>query len=487
VRDILADAPLGMLALRHNITLSTVDLIELRRTQPEFFAGLLTEVLGFVADGRLAPLPVREFALDDAGQAFTLMAGARHLGKIVLTVPADGETAAVAPGASPARPDGAYIVTGGLTGVGLATARWLAEGGAAQVIVNGRSAPSAEAGAVLAGMRAAGCRVTVVRGDVAAPGTAADLVAAVTGDGVRLRGIVHSAMVLDDAALPNVTEDQLHRIWAPKAAGAWRLHQAVAGCEPGARPDWFVVYSSMAALLGHPGQAAYAAANSWLDGFAAWRSAQGLPTLAVNWGPWGQTGAATGFAGRGYQTIPTDAGLRALGLLLADGRQRTGVIPGRPESWIPPLAAASTFFAGLAQPGDAGAGTSGGDSRQDGIRARLAAAAPGLARRQVLEAYLAEQIRGVLGLDSRTLAPDTPLRSLGFDSLLSIELGSRLESGLGIRKLGQKFVWNHPTLAALADGLTERLADGPSRESVPAPRDGHREPVAERQARPSTR
>ncbi len=465
VRDIMADAPLGLLALRHNITLTTVDLIELRRRKPEFFASLLTEVLGLVSSRRLAPLPGPVFALSDTGKAFTQMAGAKHIGKIVLTVPEEGETIAVSPDANPARPDGAYIITGGLTGVGLATARWLALGGAAQVIVNGRSAPSPAAEATLDEMRAAGCRVTVVRGDIAAPGTANELIAAVTGDEVRLRGIVHSAMVLDDAAMPNITEDQLRRVWTPKVTGAWRLHQATAGRQP----DWFVVYSSMASLLGNPGQGAYAAANSWLDGFAAWRSEQGWPTLAVNWGPWGQTGAATDFADRGYQVIPTADGLRALGQLLASGRRRTGVMPGRPDTWIPPLARSSPFFGDLTGTDGSGTGASAGadsaNAGPDDIRARLAAAEPGLARRQVLEAYLADQVRTVLGLGSRTLAPDTPLRSLGFDSLLSIELGSRLESGLGIRKLGKKFVWDNPTLAALADGLTERLNIG---DEVPA-------------------
>jgi polyketide synthase 2/polyketide synthase 5 len=462
VRDIMADAPLGMLALRHNITLGAVDLIELRQRRPQYFASLLAEVVGLAADGRLTPLPAQTFPLDDAVQAFMLMAGAKHIGKIVLTVPAAGETTAVSPTASPARSDGAYIVTGGLTGVGLATARWLALGGAGQVIVNGRSAPSPEAETVLAEMRAAGCDVTVVRGDIAAPGTAGELAASVTA-GLRLRGVVHSAMVLDDAAMPNITEDQLRRVWTPKVAGAWELHQATAGHQP----DWFVVYSSMASLIGNPGQGAYAAANSWLDGFAAWRCGQGLATLAVNWGPWGQIGAATDFAERGYQTIPTADGLHALGTLLAHGRTRTGVLPGHPDTWIPPLARSSTLFSPLTSSN--GTADLGAASSADGaggtadIRAELAAAAPGLPRRQVLEAFVGGQIQAVLGLGSRTLDADTPLRSLGFDSLLSIELGSRLESALGI-KLGQKFVWTHPTVAALTDGIAERLQS----ELVPA-------------------
>jgi polyketide synthase 2/polyketide synthase 5 len=460
VRDIMADAPLGMLALRHNITLGTVDLIELRQHRPEFFASLLAEVIGLAGDGRLTPLPAQTYPLNDAVRAFTLMAGAKHIGKIVLTVPAEGETTAVSPTASPARADGAYIVTGGLTGVGLATARWLALGGAGQVIVNGRSAPSPEAEDVLAEMRAAGCDVTVVRGDIAAPGTAGELAATVAA-GLRLRGVVHSAMVLDDAAVPNITEDQLHRVWTPKVAGAWELHQATAGHQP----DWFVVYSSMASLIGNPGQGAYAAANSWLDSFAVWRTGQGLPTLAVNWGPWGQIGAATDFAARGYQTIPTADGLHALGTLLAHGRTRTGVLPGHPDTWVPPMARSNALFRSLTG-ADAEAGTGqGGTDGGAGLRAELAAAAPGLARRQVLETFVSGEIQSVLGLGARTLDPDTPLRSLGFDSLLSIELGSRLESALGI-KLGQKFVWTHPTVAALTDGIAGRLeselAPGPA-------------------------
>src|SRR6202012_951847 len=200
------------------------------------------------------------------------------------------------------------------------------------------------------------------RAEIATTGTAGELAATVAA-GLRLRGVVHSAMVLDDAAVPNITEEQLRRVWTPKVAGAWELHQATAGPQP----DWFVVYSSMASLIGNPGQGAYAAANSWLDGFAAWRSGQGLATLAVNWGPWGQIGAATDFAARGYQTIPTADGLHALGTLLAHGRTRTGVLPGHPDTWVPPMARSSALFRTLTG-AEAGAGQSADDGGA-GLRA----------------------------------------------------------------------------------------------------------------------
>ncbi|MER5970588.1 type I polyketide synthase [Streptomyces sp. NPDC002055] len=451
VRDILADAPLGLAPFRENITLSAVDLIGLQRNRPEVFATVLREVLDEFADGRLMPLPCRTFPLSRATDAFRLMAGAGHIGKVVLTVPDEGTTTAVLPGGAPSvRPGGAYVVTGGLRGVGLAAARWLADRGAAHVVLNGRSRPSPAAERTIEELRAAGTRVTVALGDIAEPGTAEHLLNAAGVDGSTVRGIIHSAMVLDDAVITNVTDDQLARVWRPKVTGAWRLHEACAGQSL----DWFVVFSSMASLLGNPGQGVYAAANSWLDGFAVWRSAQGLPTLAVNWGPWGQTGVATDFADRGYRTIPTEEGFEALGALLAHGRVQTGVIPGDPDSWILPSGRHSSLFGSFASaPEEDGAP---GAGRASDVPTDLRSIATGLGRRAALEAYLSDHIRAVLRLGGTTLDPQTPLKSLGFDSLLAMELRARLESGLGVR-LAANFVWKHPTLAALATGLAQHM------------------------------
>ena len=449
VRDIVADNPLGLAPLRHNITFSTVDLIELQRRRPEVFATVLREVLAGLADGSLPPLPVRSYPLEAATEAFRTMAAAAHQGKLVFTVPPSGPARAARRTEAPVRGDGSYIVTGGLTGVGLAAATWLAERGAGHIVLNGRRAPSPEAASVVAALRAGGTRVTVVRGDVAAPGTADALVAAATAYGRPLRGVLHAAMVLADAALLTVADEHYDTVWRPKVAGARALHAAVAGH----RPDWFVVFSSMASLIGNAGQTVYAAANAWLDEFARWRSAQGLPTLAVAWGPWGETGAATDFAARGYTTIPTDEGFRALSTLLAHGRVRTGVIPGPPGSWVP--APSAPFFAEVLA-GDAAAEPAGGAAARTDVRAALAATPPGLARRAALESYVGDHVRAVMRLGDRSLDPQTPLRALGFDSLLSMELRSRLEAGLGV-KLAGNFVWTHPTLAALAEGLAEHM------------------------------
>ncbi|MFE3144708.1 SDR family NAD(P)-dependent oxidoreductase [Streptomyces scopuliridis] len=448
VRDILSDAPVGLAPFRHNITLSTVDLIELQRTRPDMFATMLREVLTEFAEGRLKPLLCTTYPLSEATDAFRLMARAGHIGKLVLTVPDQGETTAVLPDGPPVvHTDGAYIVTGGLRGLGLATAHWLAGQGARHIVLNGRTPPSLAAARAIKELSAGGTRITVVLSDIAKPGTAERLVATATEDRTPLRGVMHCAMVLEDAAITNVNDSQLTRVWEPKVTGAWRLHHATAAHTL----DWFVVFSSMASLLGNAGQSVYAAANSWLDAFAAWRSREGMPTLAVNWGPWGETGVATDFSSRGYETIPTDKGLRALHSLLAHGRVQTGVIPGEPSTWIPPAGQQSSFFS-LLTPGNGHAAGSPEEPRD--IHARLTGLAPGIARRTALETYLADHIRGVLRLGSTTLDPQTPLKALGFDSLLSMELRVRLESDLGV-KLASNFVWQHPTLSALAAGLAE--------------------------------
>jgi len=111
-----------------------------------------------------------------------------------------------------------------------------------------------------------------------------------------VRGVLHGAAVVEDAALSNLSDELIDRCWAPKVYGAWNLHQALHEVEAGQPLDWFCSFSSAAALVGLPGQGAYAAANSWLDAFAHWRRAQGLSSTAIAWGAWSEVGRATALA-----------------------------------------------------------------------------------------------------------------------------------------------------------------------------------------------
>ncbi len=218
------------------------------------------------------------------------------------------------------RPDGSYILTGGLRGLGLAMARWLVDSGAGRVVLNGRSEPSEEAQALIAELEQR-AQIAVVLGDIAAPGVAEKLVSAAEETGLTLRGLMHSAVVLDDQIVAGLSQDSLERVWAPKAIGALRLHVATADKEL----DWWVGFSSTSSLLGAPGQGAYAAASAWLDGLVEWRRASGLPATTINWGQWSDIGVARSLTFSALDPISPAEGIEALEAILASQPTNIGV------------------------------------------------------------------------------------------------------------------------------------------------------------------
>jgi len=448
-RDIYADTKLGMSPFKRNITVSSVDLDLVLRTKPDLARTLLGEVAEELTAGRLDALPRMEFPLEQAADAFRLMAAAKHVGKLVLTVPETGSAVAVVPeGIVPvAHSDGAYVITGGLGGLGLEMAMWLGGLGAGRLVLNGRSAPSVHTEEVIAELRAAGTQVEVVCGDVAADGVSERLVGACGP--FRLRGILHAAAVLDDGMVVNLDRARVEQVWRPKVDGAWRLHEASEGHDL----DWFVLFSSGASMFGNPGQANYAAANAWLDAFAQWRHHRGLPALSVNWGAWGEAGRATGFKDRGFSTLSTKDGVDALTTLLDHERVRTGVFAFEADQWFGmlPSAMESSFFAAMPRSAQGDAPASGGK-----VRAELAAL-PAEERRRFMIDYLAGQIRVILGLSSASVDSDVPLTNLGFDSLTALQLRNQLEADLAL-KIPATAVWTHPTPAALGDHLLDQLA-----------------------------
>jgi len=207
-------------------------------------------------------------------------------------------------------------------------------------VLNSRSQPKPDALAQIAKMRAAGTEVEVVSGDIACAETVDRLVAVATSSGLPVRGVLHAAAVVEDAILPNITDELVERDWAPKVYGAWHLHRATT-----TQPlDWFCSFSSAAALLGSPGQGAYAAANSWLDGFTQWRRAQGLPANAIAWAAWDEIGAGAHLASDGGTTmISPEEGAQAFEALLRHDRAHSGYAPMIGTPWLTDLALRSPF------------------------------------------------------------------------------------------------------------------------------------------------
>jgi NADPH:quinone reductase-like Zn-dependent oxidoreductase len=348
-RDIYANTRLGLLPFRRNVTFAGVDMLMMAQQDPGLLAEGYRELAAVLADGTLPLLPVTEYPVAEASSAFHFMASAQHTGKLVLAWPAEGsETLPVRPkDVRLVRPDGSYVVTGGLGGLGLLVARWLAERGAGAVVLTSRSAPTAAVRSAIDALTTDfGTRVEVVSGDLAEAGVADAVVRTALGAGHVLRGVVHAAAVVEDATVTNLSAELLERVWRPKVTGAWLLHHAVSGQQL----DWWVTFSSAASLLGNPGQGAYAAANAWLDEFTSWRRAQGLPAVCVNWGPWADVGRGAGMAARGYAMIAPAEGIAALERILSHDRARTAYTPLDLARWLEsyPATARTAFFAELA-------------------------------------------------------------------------------------------------------------------------------------------
>ncbi|ORA71036.1 sulfolipid-1 biosynthesis phthioceranic/hydroxyphthioceranic acid synthase [Mycolicibacterium insubricum] len=441
-RDIYGDTRLGLLPFRRNLSFHAVDLALLTLTEPDAVARVLTCVYRAIADGVLPAPATTEYPLSEAATALRTMAAAGHTGKLVLVVPRTGASEVVLPPEQVPvyRPDGAYLITGGLGGLGLHLAQRLAQAGCGRIVLNGRSAPTAEASAVLADIGATGTEIVVVRGDIAAEGTAAWLVEAAMATGLPVRGVLHAAAVIEDATVPNITDELLKRDWGAKVHGAWHLQQATADSPL----DWFCVFSSAAAMVGSPGQGGYAAANSWLDSFTRWRRTQGLPATAIAWGAWAQIGRGQALAGTVTDmAIAPDDGAHAFEAVIRSDRAYTGYAPIAGTSWVRAFARSSKFaeaFAAL------GAGTPGTSALRAELRELPPHEWPARLRRLVTE-----QIGLIL---RRSVEPDRPLTECGLDSLGSLEIRTRIEKETGVRVGGTAIT----TVRELADHLAGAIA-----------------------------
>ena len=440
-RDIYGDTKLGLFPFRRNLAFWGVDLGLMSVSHPAQVSKILATVYRMTADGALPMPESTHYPLAEAATAIRTMSAAGHTGKLILDIPQAGRSSVVLPPeqAPVFRADGSYIITGGLGGLGLFLAEKMAAAGAGRIVLTSRSEPTVKALETIELVRSIGSDVVVECGDIAQSDTAARLVATATATGLPLRGVLHAAAVVEDATLTNITDELMDRDWAPKVYGAWNLHEATAS----ASLDWFCSFSSAAALLGSPGQGAYAAANSWLDAFTHWRRAQGLPATAIAWGAWGEIGRGAGFAEGTGAAITPDEGAYAFEELLRHDRAYTGYSPLIGTPWIASFAERSKFLEMFKSAGEKRSGSS-------KLRAELAEL-PLEEWPTRLRRLLAEQIGLIL---RRNIDPDHPLSEYGLDSLGNLELRTHIEAQTGVRITSADIT----TVRGLADYLFQKLA-----------------------------
>ncbi len=421
---------------------------------------LLRQLVELFEAGRIEPLPVRQWDITRAPEAFRWMSQGRHTGKIVLTLPRALD------------PEGTVLVTGGTGTLGATIARHLVtQHGVRQLLlVSRRGSDAPGATDLTTELTELGAQVRITACDTADRAQLATALADIPADH-PLTAVVHTAGTLDDGILTALTPDRLDTVFRPKVDAVTHLHDLTRDQDLAA----FVVYSSAAGVLGGPGQGNYSAANAYLDGLAQWRRAHGLPATSLAWGMWAQTSGMTAGLGSGDLHRVRRGGIVGLStaeaLDLFDRSVASGLsllVPlrfdlaslGAEAAEPPPL------LRGLVRPARRTARPV-PKAGEGGLVERLARLSAAEQERLLIE-LIREQAASVLGFPTvDPIGPEQAFRDMGFDSLTAVELRNRLNTATGLR-LPATLVFDHPTPLATAEFLRDELG-GRAVEATPRP------------------
>jgi acyl transferase domain-containing protein/acyl carrier protein len=349
-------------------------------------------------------------------------------------------------------PDATYLITGGLGGLGLTAARWMVSRGARHLMLLGRNNPTTTALEAIRVMEEAGARVRVRQVDVSRAPEVDGTLEYIEDNMPPLRGVVHAAGLIEDRTLQEMGEEQFSQPIRPKILGAWNLHRATRSIPL----DFFVMYSSVAALLGSPGQGNYAAANAFLDALAHARVAEGLPAMSIQWGAFSEVGMVAEqesrgkrLAHRGIDSFTPDEGTELLSRLLQRPQVEVGLVRMSVRLWVEfyPRVAAMPFLAALREQE--------GRMSMSGALSPLRESLQDLSvaeRRSALERHVLACLGRILRLAPERINAATPFKDYGMDSLMSLEIRNRLEPSLGL-KLSAALLYTYPTAVALVDYL----------------------------------
>ncbi|WP_216893070.1 type I polyketide synthase [Nocardia alni] len=436
--------------------------------RPQRLGEILTTLAGLFETGVLTPVPITAHDVRRAPELFRYFGQARHIGKNVLTVP------------PPPNPAGTVLITGGTGGLAAILSRHLVtEYGVRHLVLAGRRGPDAPGAAELRDALAElGARVEIVACD-AADRDALDRVLAAIPAEHPLTGVVHAAGLLADGLFIEMTPDRLAAVLRPKVDAAWNLHEATAGLDL----SFFVLYSSLAAVVGGPGQANYASANAFLDAVARQRDLIGLPATSMAWGLWEQGTGMTGdleaadlarVRRMGFLPVGESDGMELFDAAFAGGApvpvtvrlDRAGLDAADPADVLP-------IMRGLARPSRrrAGAATDGSSD----LAARLAGRPPA-EREEAVFSLVRVHAAAVLGHDdAEFVSVDKPFKDIGLNSLGVMEFRNRLVKATGL-SLPTTVVFDHPTVADLAGHLLSLTAPAASQEVTARP--ARRSPLA---------
>ena len=445
---------------RPDVVYHVLDVARLASEQPGRVRSALQEAIDGIESSDLKPLPHQVWAASEAGVVMERIQSGTLVDKAVLTLPRLAEVRL--------RDDASYLITGGTGGIGLQIAGWLADLDAGAIILNCRSQPGSVAQAAIQALRDRGARVLVELADVSDAPATEEMLDRIDDSGFPLAGVVHCAATISDGSLKNLTRERFATVLEPKVCGAWNLHRSTAG----RNLDFFVLFSSLAGVLGNPGQSNYAAANAFLDHLASYRRASGMPGQSIAWGTWSGPGLAGKRSARMAERME-DAGLGWIdpiqGLRAFDRTLRQGVTASvvAPVDW-PLLASSVPAPPALLEEVIRSTETRQPDSAAvpGELLARLRQASQA-EREKLLVAFLQGELQAVLRLPS---PPESTVGffDLGMDSIMAVEWRNNLNRAFGGGyEVPSTVAFDYPDIATLAHHLSTAIGGLPEMRESP--------------------
>jgi thioester reductase-like protein len=465
--DIYNNSKIGMELLKNNISYFMFDLIEYIVQRTDQIAEMFSELGEKFEQGVYLPLTHTDFKITEVEQAYRFMAQGKHVGKNVLTFDVDEIPIGTCnEDGHLFRGDGSYLITGGASGFGLEVAKWMALNGAGHLVLMSRSGPRDEPSRKgIEKMREYGAVVTDARGDVTQLQDVQRIVDAVVAEGhPPLVGVIHGAMVLRDEFIVDLDDALFQTVLRPKMNGAWNLHIATRDLPL----EHFICFSSFSAVIGAPKQSNYNSGNVFLEALAHHRHQQGLAALTINWGAL----SGAGFVARnektaayldaiGMKSINVDEALRVIRRMIQHDTPQVLASRADWNLWnklIGYVGSSKTFETVTRELGEESSGGS------IGPRVMMA---PAEQRAGMIMEFIAENMSAVCSIDAGGIDLDTPLTSLGLDSLMAVELMNRIEGDIGLSVPMGK-VLAGPSIRELADIILTMMSDSGSGDDADA-------------------
>ena len=455
-KDVYENAKIGLEIFGRGLSYSMVDFEKMIFEKPNFVGNLMAQILPYFENAKYTTLQKRVFLIEKSVDAFEFMSKSSHIGKIVINLEnKDIYIESLPNSRTTFKGNASYLLSGGYGGLGLTFVQWMFENGAKHFILIGRSGPKDEAKNQIAQLIEKGADIKIIQADGSNRSELEKIIHGVPNE-KPLKGILHLSGVLDDSSIQNLEDERFIRVMKPKVDGAFHLSQLTKDMNL----DIFLFFSSSALLFGSPGQAAYSAANAYLDALSNKLNLQSKEALSINWGTVSTVGLAAEKGNRGnrleeegvYSITPNEC-IEAFNSIGNTDKPVVGIFNFDAHKWQQTYntAANNPYFEYLKEEGLTV------NRDEISFREQINKVVDNQELISLIEEKIKEKAGGVLKLNPSKIEIKTPFKTMGIDSLMSIQLKNQLEKTFETSISVTSF-WTYPNIKEFTKFMINELS-----------------------------